>query len=147
MDSTRARLRFAPRWYISNAEVAKVFVKVNDRMRVVLKALDADPFYSAYKPSPLKVPGGEEISHDGWLGAYNYFMSMFLDSAQEKTQQFAYKCVYMITDQIDNDGSLSDDQKANMKAMLLANLQSGMWKNSVLSFGSGYADLMTKEWS
>jgi hypothetical protein len=54
--------------------------------------------------------------------------------------------VYKIVGQIDADGNLDDNEKANLKAMLVANLQSGMWKYSVLSFGSGYEGLMTKEW-
>ncbi|KAH4076814.1 hypothetical protein HBI25_152000 [Parastagonospora nodorum] len=133
--------------YISHPEVAAVFVKVNNRMRDVLKALDADPFYSQYRPAPLKVPGDLSISHLGWLGAYDYFMGMFLDAAQERTRQYAYTCVNVVVDQINADRSLDRDEKARQVAMLMSNRKSGMWRNEVLAFGDGYSGLMTREWS
>jgi hypothetical protein len=68
--------------HIQMEEVAKVFVKVNGRMRDVLTSPDADPYYNSFKPLPQKVSDVDEkvaeIKHYGWLGAYDYFMSMFL---------------------------------------------------------------------
>jgi hypothetical protein len=132
-------------------EVAKVFVKVNGRMRDVLTSLDADPCYSSFKPLPQRVSDVDdkvaEIKHNGWLGAYGHFMSMFLHASQEKIRQVTQNCVDHIIEQIDADSSLSDNQKVQEKNMLLHNRKSGMWTDDVLSFGDGYRDLMKTDWS
>lgn len=133
--------------YISHQEVSAVFIKVNNRVRDVLKALDADPSYAQFEPAALKVPGELQISHNGWLGAYDYFMRMFLDAAQEKTRQYAFKCVDIVVGQINADASLDQNEKAMQVAMLMANRKSGMWQDEVLAFGPGYAGLMGTEWS
>lgn len=135
--------------YISTDKVAAVFIQVNDRMRAVLGELDGDPFYSQYKPGPQNVPGDPDgIRHNGWLGAYDYFMRMFLDGAQEKSRQFVHSCAPKVIEGIKAD-SLTNDEESRQIARIEANLNlaGGMWQDSTMSFGSGYASLMTKEWS
>lgn len=134
--------------YLSKPEVAAVWVKVHNRMRGVLADLDADASYANYKPGPLKVPGNLQVSHNGWMGAYDYFMDMFMVAAQEKTRQYAFKCVDTILEQIENDGTLTDDDaKKRGKDALSKHRKEGMWSDNVLQFGAGYKDLMTMEWS
>jgi hypothetical protein len=140
--------------YIQKPEVAAVFVKVTARMRAVLADLDADPFYSQYKPAALKIPAAddqvEEITHNGWAGAYDYFMAMFLTQAEEKSNLFVHECVIKINGQIDADTTLTTDaEKLAEKTKLKANqeLKGGMWTRDTLSFGAGYRDLMNTDWS
>ncbi|KAH7382503.1 hypothetical protein DE146DRAFT_704047 [Phaeosphaeria sp. MPI-PUGE-AT-0046c] len=134
--------------YLSEPKVAEVWVKVHNRMRGVLADLDADASYANYRPSPLKVPGNLQIVHNGWLGAYDYFMRMFLEAAQEKTRQYAFGCVDTISAQIDEDGTLTDAAaKKALKEALLSHRTAGMWSDNVLKFGDGYKNLMGSEWS
>lgn len=133
--------------YLSQPKVAEVWVKVHNRMRSVLQDLDADASYANYKPAPLLVPGNEQIVHIGWLGAYDYFMRMFLDAAQEKTRQYAFHCVDTVLNQIDGDGTLDADAKKTGKDALLKHRTAGMWSDNVLRFGDGYKNLMGSEWS
>jgi hypothetical protein len=139
--------------YMSDPDVAAVFVKVNARVRSVLEALDDDTFYDAHTPQPLNVPDNDDtvqhLQHNGWLGAYDYFMRMFLFQAQEKSRQFAYSCMNDVIAQIQGDDALSDDEKKQQAAMLAANRQSasGMWSDATLTFGSGFMGLMGSEWS
>jgi hypothetical protein len=133
--------------YISDPTVAAIFVKVHNRMYGVLADLDADASYANYRPEPLKVPGDLKIDHEGWSGAYRYFMSMFLDGAQEKSRQFAFNCADVIAEQIEADGTLDAAAKTAQKAALLAHRKVGMWSDDVIKFGDGYGGLMSKEWS
>jgi hypothetical protein len=153
--------------YMRNADVARIFNGVNDRMRQVLyafhpscshpkchlltiyrKAVDADPFYTT-RPKDQAIGTTPETytAHKTWTDAYGYWLSGHLHTNQMKSDEWMHDiALSRYPAAVNADGSLTQQQKEVEIAWAAAHRSSGLFSREAISFGGAYDVMMGGEW-
>lgn len=80
--------------YMNQGDVANVLDTVNNRMKAVLAAVDADPFYTTRPSIADYVPAGRPTT---WQTAYDEFMVQPLTASERKMKQWMADCANTFT--------------------------------------------------
>ncbi|CAJ2513529.1 Uu.00g016480.m01.CDS01 [Anthostomella pinea] len=119
--------------YMQREEVFDAFNVVNERMKAIVQALDADRLGIQYPPQRI-MDYANDAKLNGWTTTYTEFMNHFLADSERKMQKWMYDCRQTYTDTVNGNATLQQSDKDAK----LAILNNAVYQQSAMSLGSRY---------
>lgn len=131
--------------YMRRGNVFVVFDDTNDRMLQVIRDIDADPFYAAWRPQTRDIDG-VQVAYPSWEAAYNGWMGQFLRLKEFKMQRWIELAVVDLKAKIAADTSIQSTTRNILNVFINAqSVSPGQMSTAAVSFGPRYAALMAND--